>query len=221
VIRLYDESSTIKTVRRVLGIDVDHGSYMVIGFDGWRDIVEVQERRAFAICKECGAEDLGEELGRHWWEHRYDFYFPPKTLDLPWMFGTLDTVCTFEKLEPLYWAKKKVLEERYKDWDLFYYAHFSHWYPWGVMAYDRFIIENPPPDPTEAVALHNEVWDQAIKTNLEYGAVLNEHHGVGLKLARHVSGQYGPAFQVFEGLKQTLDPHNVMNPGKMGFGPVR
>jgi len=194
---------------------------MVIGFDGWRDIVEMQERYAFALCKELGGEDLGEELGRQWWEHRYDFYFPPKVLDLPWMFGTLDTVCTFDKMEPLYWAKKKALEEQYKEWGLFYYAHFSHWYPWGVMSYDRFIIENPPADPDEALVLHNEIWDLAVKVNLEHGGVINEHHGVGLKLARHVRAQYGPAFQVMEGLKQSLDPYNLMNPGKMGFGPPR
>jgi alkyldihydroxyacetonephosphate synthase len=142
-------------------------------------------------------------------------------LDLPWMFGTLDTVSTFDKLEPLYWAKRQALEERYKKWDLFYYAHFSHWYLWGVMAYDRFIIENPPQDPDEALALHDEVWDLAVKINMEYGGVINEHHGVGLKLARHVRAQYGPAFQVIEGLKNALDPYNLLNPGKMGFGPPR
>ena len=221
VIRLYDEPSTIKTVRRVLGTDVDHGSYMVIGFDGWENIVDAQEKRAFEICAREAGEDLGESYGRQWWEHRYDFYFPPKALDLPWMFGTLDTVCTYEKLLPLYVAKKKALEDAYKQWGLFYYAHFSHWYLWGVMSYDRFIIESPPEDPDEAMALHNEIWDLAVQVNLEYGAVLNEHHGVGLKLGRHVRGQYGPAFQVFEGLKNALDPHNILNPGKMGFGPTR
>lgn len=221
VIRLYDERSTIKTVRRVLGLDIDEGAYMVIGFDGWHDIVAAQSRRAYAICAELGAEDLGEEAGRRWWEHRYDFYFPPKVLDLPWMFGTLDTVSTFDKLESLYWAKKAALEERYAEWGLFYYAHFSHWYLWGVMAYDRFIIENPPEDPDEALALHDEVWDLAVKVNLEYGGVINEHHGVGLKLARHVRDQYGAGFQVLEALKNSLDPYNIMNPGKMGFGPSR
>jgi len=219
VIRLYDERSTIKTVKHVLNQDVEKGSYMVIGFDGWEEIVAAQERRACGICAGLGAMDLGEEAGRHWWEHRYDFYFPPKTLDLPWMFGTLDTVATFDKLEKLYWAKREALESQYAAWKLFYYAHFSHWYPWGVMAYDRFIIENPPSDPQEALLLHNQVWDLAVKVNLEYGGVINEHHGVGLKLARHVRLQYGPAFQVLEGLKQTLDPYNLMNPGKMGFGP--
>ena len=221
VIRLYDERSTIKTVRRVLGLDVSSGAYMVIGFDGWDNIVSEQEKRAFRICEQFDGEDLGEEAGNTWWEHRYDFYFPPKVLDLPWMFGTLDTVSTYDKLEGLYWAKKNALEERFKDWDLFYYAHFSHWYLWGVMAYDRFIIETPPQDADEALALHDEVWDLAIKVNLEYGGVINEHHGVGLKLARHVREQYGPAFQVLEGLKDSLDPYNLLNPGKMGFGPPR
>lgn len=221
VIRLYDERSTIKTVKRVLGADVTEGAYMVIGFDGFEDIVAAQEKYGYRICEQYGGENLGEEAGRNWWEHRFDFYFPPKVLDFPWMFGTLDTVSSYEKLEPLYWAKREALEETYKEWDLFYYAHFSHWYLWGVMAYDRFIIENPPEDPDEALALHNEVWDLAVKINIEYGGVINEHHGVGLKMSRHVRPQYGPAFQVIEGLKNTLDPYNLLNPGKMGFGPPR
>jgi alkyldihydroxyacetonephosphate synthase len=221
VIRLYDERSTIKTVRHVLGQEVEKGAYMVIGFDGFEEVVAAQEKHAYRICAEHGAQDLGEQAGRHWWEHRYDFYFPPKALEFPWMFGTLDTVATFDKLEGLYWAKKEALESAYKDWGLFYYAHFSHWYPWGVMAYDRFIIENPPEDADEALALHDEVWDLAVKVNLEHGGVINEHHGVGLKLSRHVRTQYGAGFQVLEGLKQSLDPYNLMNPGKMGFGPPR
>lgn len=219
VIRLYDERSTIKTVRSILGLDVDEGSYMVIGFDGFDDIVTIQEKRAFEIIRQYQAKDLGEDAGLTWWEHRYDFYFPPKVLDFPLMFGTLDTVATYDKLEPLYWAKKEALESHYKKWNLFYYAHFSHWYLWGVMTYDRFIVEKPPEDSDEAQALHDEIWDYAIKVNLEHGGVINEHHGVGLKLARHVRRQYGQAFQVLEGLKKSVDPKNILNPGKIGFGP--
>ena len=221
VIRLYDERSTIKTVKHVLGTEVDHGSYMVIGFDGYEDVAAAQAQHAYQICEKFGGQDLGEEPGQHWWEHRYDFYFPPKTLEFPWMFGTLDTVTTFDKIENLYWAKKNTLEERYKSWGLYYYAHFSHWYDWGVMAYDRFVIEKPPQDAGEALALHDEIWDLAVKTNLDYGGVINEHHGVGLKLARHVRTQYGAAFQVLDDLKDTLDPYHLFNPGKMGFGPPR
>jgi len=221
VIRLYDAPSTIKQVQRVLGVRIDTGAYMVIGFDGFADVAEAQERRGLAICRELGGKDLGEAPGWHWWHHRYDFYYPSKALDFPWMFGTMDTLCTFDKIEHLYWTKKRTLEERYAAWKLQYIAHLSHWFPWGVMVYDRFIIEEPPQDAHQALALHNEIWNVAVRTSIACGGVLNEHHGVGLKLARLVREQYGPAFQVLEGLKRSLDPHTILNPGKMGFGPTQ
>lgn len=220
VIRLYDEPSTVKQVKRVLGLKVEKGAYMVMGFDGWREIAEAQERRALVLCRELDGQDLGEEPGWEWWNHRYDFYFPPHALDFPWMFGTMDTLAPFDKIENLYWTKKRTLEERYQDWKLQYIAHLSHWYPWGVMVYDRFIVESPPRDPVAALALHNEIWNVAVRTSIACGGILNEHHGVGLKLARLMREQYGSAFQVLEGLKRSLDPHNVLNPGKMGFGPT-
>jgi alkyldihydroxyacetonephosphate synthase len=221
VIRLYDEPSTQTQVRHVLDLEIEKGSYMVAGFDGWKEIVDIQEGRAHAICLELGAQPLGEEPGQRWWEHRYDFYFPPKVLDFPWMFGTMDTLATFDRIENLYWTKKKVIESAYSDHQVRYIAHFSHWFPWAVMVYDRFIIEKPPDDAEAALRLHNKLWDLAVQVSLECGGIINEHHGVGLKLARHVRKQYGPAFQVLEALKDGLDPHYLLNPGKMGFGPTR
>jgi alkyldihydroxyacetonephosphate synthase len=220
VIRLYDAPSTIKQVQRVLGVKIDRGAYMVIGFDGFSDLAHAQEQHAIRICASLGGKDVGEEAGWHWWNHRYDFYFPSKTLDFPWMFGTMDTLCTYDKIENLYWTLKHTLEDKYAENKLQFIAHLSHWFPWGVMVYDRFIIEEPPWDWQEALALHNEVWNTAIRTVIACGGVLNEHHGVGLKLARLMREQYGSAFQVLEGLKQSLDPHNILNPGKMGFGPI-
>lgn len=220
VIRVYDAPSTVKVVKRTLGTAIEQGNYVVFGFDGPRDMVELQERRALEICRAHNGEDLGPEPGWHWWNHRYNFYFPPYTLDFPWMFGTMDTLTTFDKIENLYWTKKKVLEERFKAWNLQYIAHFSHWFPWGAMVYDRFIVEAPPRDPKAALNLHNEIWNLSVRTSIACGGVLNEHHGVGLKLARLVREQYGSAFQVLEGLKHSLDPHNILNPGKMGFGPT-
>jgi alkyldihydroxyacetonephosphate synthase len=89
------------------------------------------------------------------------------------------------------------------------------------MLYDRFIIEEPPQEAQEAMRLHNEIWNLAVRTSLSCGGVLNEHHGVGIKLAHLMREQYGAAFQVLEGVKLALDPQNILNPGKMGFGPPR
>lgn len=82
VIRLYDMPSTKKTIKRVLGLELE-GAYMVLGFDGWPEIAGAQEKRALEICTELGARDLGREPAEEWWNHRYDFYFPPLSLHLP------------------------------------------------------------------------------------------------------------------------------------------
>ncbi len=221
VMRLYDEPESQKRIEKILGMKIESGCYMCFAVEGDKEITAILEKRAIDICVRYEGEELGNKAAWEWWHHRYNFYFPPKALDLPWMFGTMDTLCTFDKIEKLYWTKKKLLEEKYAKWDLQYIAHLSHWFPWGAMVYDRFIIENPPWDADEALALHNEIWNDAARASIACGAVLNEHHGIGLKLGRLVREQYGPAFQVLEAIKNGLDPNTILNPGKMGFGPTR
>ena len=193
---------------------------MVLAFDGDADIAALQERKALEITGGHGARDLGPEPGQHWWDHRYDFYFPPHWYDLPVLFGTTDTVARFRDIEGLYLARREAMTTRFAKWDIDYFAHFSHWFPWGAMIYDRFFINEPPEDATEALRLHNDVWDTAVRTALEHGGVINEHHGVGTKLARWVREQYGEGFRLIEGVKREVDPAGILNPGKMGLGPV-
>jgi alkyldihydroxyacetonephosphate synthase len=216
VIRLYDPESTRSQVKKVLGYEFD-GAYMVIGFDGDPDIAALQELKAIEICMGLGARDLGREPGEKWWEHRYDFYYPPKSLHLPWMYGTTETVATYDKIEKLYWAEKKAVEEGFVDWNIKFIGHFSHWFHWGVMVYTRFIIEEPPADAQDALQLHNRVWNAAMTAVLENGGMINEHHGVGLKLGRYMRRQYADAWPFLLRLKQMIDPNGIMNPGKTGF----
>jgi len=216
VIRLYDPESTRSHVKKVLGYEFD-GAYMVIGFDGDPDIAALQEQKALEICTRLGARDLGREPGEKWWEHRYDFYYPPKSLHMPWMYGTTETITTYDQIERLYWAEKKAVEEGFAEWNIKFTAHFSHWFHWGVMVYSRFVIEEPPTDAQEALQLHNRVWNAAMTAVLENGGMINEHHGIGLKLGRFMRRQYGDAWPFLLRLKQMMDPNGIMNPGKTGF----
>jgi alkyldihydroxyacetonephosphate synthase len=216
VIRLYDPASTASRVKAIVGYVLE-GAYMVIGFDGDPDIAALQEEKAMAICTALGAQDLGREPGEIWWERRYNFYYPPTNLKFPWMYGTTETITTFDKLEKLYWAEKQAVEETYADWNIKFIGHFSHWFHWGASLYSRFIIEEPPDDAEEAVRLHNRVWNTAMTAVLDNGGMVNEHHGVGLKLSRFMRRQYGDAFPMLERIKDALDPNHIMNPGKVGF----
>ncbi|HEY8549073.1 MAG TPA: FAD-binding oxidoreductase [Vicinamibacterales bacterium] len=218
VIRMYDPHSTAMLVKRVLGYELE-GAYMIIGFDGWKEIAAQQEARAMQIANELGARDLGREPGERWWQRRYDFYYPPLGFHLPQMYGTVETVCTFRNIERMYHAKKAAIENGFGHLGVRYIGHFSHWFPWGASLYDRFVLDTPPQDPREAAELHDRLWDVAVRTSLEHGGMINEHHGVGLKLHRFMREQYGEAWPLLESLKRAIDPHGIMNPGKVGFEP--
>ncbi len=216
VIRMYDPHSTGLLVKRVLGYELE-GAYMIIGFDGFAEIAAAQEARAMAICHELGARDLGREPGERWWEHRYDFYYPPLSLKLPAMYGTIETVSTFDRLERIYHAKKAAIEGTFGPLGVGYIGHFSHWWRWGASLYDRFLLKETPASPREAQDLHDRIWDVAVRTSLANGGMINEHHGVGLKLSRFMKEQYGAAWPLVERIKQAIDPNGIMNPGKVGF----
>ena len=92
--------------------------------------------------------------------------------------------------------------------------HLSHWYPWGTMLYGRFVIPDGGPDAAE---LHDAIWRDASRAPiLGAGGVMNDHHGVGLKLAPYMRAQYGAALDTLRRIKEALDPNGIMNPGKLG-----
>ena len=209
---LDDPPSTRKFIKRVLDLDVD-GSFLVTGCDGDPEMVSLEERRIGELCARLGGQEQGRETGENWWANRCKFYYPPFTPMLPTLFGTVESTATFDRIYALYEAKKHVLEDGFKDWDLHYTAHFSHWYPWGTMVYDRFYVEKPPESPRDALLLHNQIWAVAARTNLKYGGTLNDHHGIGFKLGYLMPEQYGAAWDTLVRIKDAIDPLGIMNPG--------
>jgi alkyldihydroxyacetonephosphate synthase len=90
--------------------------------------------------------------------------------------------------------------------------HLSHWYPWGTMIYGRFVMADAGPD---GIELHDRIWEHGVKAILGAGGVINDHHGVGLKLAPYMRAQHGPALDTLRRIKEVLDPNRIMNPGKL------
>lgn len=214
VMRLYDEAETSSLIKKIVGV-AKPGAFMNIAYEGKKELVEVEEKILLDIFGKYGAEDLGSEYGKKWWDEKITFFYPGHMMDLPQMFGTMDTIAPYDKIEEIYWAMKHAIETTFPN--IRFIAHFSHWYEWGCMIYDRFICDNPPQDPVEAMRLHNQVWSVGVRTAIAHGGVVNDHHGVGIKLGRLMKEQYGPAMQVFEGIKKQLDPNGIMNPFKLGL----
>ena len=69
-----------------------------------------------------------------------------------------------------------------------------------------------------------EHWDKVKKIALEfidmtlrYRGTVSAEHGVGMAKSPYIREQLGASLDVMKGIKKTLDPNNILNPGKMGF----
>ncbi len=217
--RLYDEADSAK-LTSMLGLETA-GVLLIVVLDGYESSMTLEEERVRAVCDVKDGVDLGPGPAQTWWDGKYEPFAKHNAPAPPTIFGTTDTCARFSALPALYEAKKQTIEEGFAEYGGRYTAHFSHWFPWGGMIYDRFYVDDAPEDPDEALALHDRLWNAAVETSLRHGGVINEHHGVGLKLGRFMRPQYGAAFDVMLAVKNAWDPDGIMNPGKLGFGAPR
>jgi alkyldihydroxyacetonephosphate synthase len=210
VIRMYDEEATPRTLSPVVGEPLD-GVCAIVCCEGEPEAVAVEGARTIELARAQGARELDPELARRWWDRRYEFYKPPHHPELPAVWGTIDVVASYTKIAGVHEALKRAVRDAYADRGLQLRMHFSHWYRWGTMIYARFLV------PEGDLELHDRIWRDGITAVLEAGGVMNDHHGVGLKLAPYMAAQYGPALDALRRVKTALDPLGIMNPGKLGL----
>ncbi|MFO8090767.1 MAG: FAD-binding and (Fe-S)-binding domain-containing protein [Desulfatiglandaceae bacterium] len=59
--------------------------------------------------------------------------------------------------------------------------------------------------------------DELAQLALEMEGTVTAEHGTGLARNPYIEKQLGPALEVMRTIKNALDPHNILNPGKMGL----
>ncbi|MFW9849771.1 MAG: FAD-binding oxidoreductase [Candidatus Thorarchaeota archaeon] len=211
IVRLYDPLDTAMSLGSHFEID-EEACMLMLGFDGSSDQVELDERKSVEICISNGAQDYGEGPTKHWWEHRYDMYYPTKFTTAGYSIAdTIDIVATYDKLEDVYHAMKKSMEAE----GAIVMSHFSHMYQNGGSIYMIFFSSQPDAD--SAWANYMKIWDVGVEACLKVGGTMSHQHGVGLVRSTYTEDELGSSFQVLKLIKQVLDPNGIMNPGKLGL----
>jgi alkyldihydroxyacetonephosphate synthase len=218
VIRLYDVHAASHSLSRAVDTALDKAT-MVLMFDGeYAELVELEAKFAFGICRECNGAELPASIGEIWWERRYVFYYPPYAPELPSIWGTVDVVADFEHIEQVYHATTEAIRAACPEqWNISLNTHLSHWYEWGSMIYARMKIPAGPENLDEAKALHDAIFKAGVEAAMKAGAVMNDHHGVGLRLEPYMAAQYGDGMKALTNIKRALDPNNILCPGKLGL----
>lgn len=96
IMRLFDEAETVSIIKKIIGVE-EKGNFMNLTLEGIEKIVDIEMEIVLDICKKYGARDLGSEYGEKWFENRITFFYPDNIMDIPQMFGTMDTVADFDR----------------------------------------------------------------------------------------------------------------------------
>ncbi|MCK6576950.1 MAG: FAD-binding oxidoreductase [Anaerolineae bacterium] len=219
VMRLYDHHAASHSLARAVETPLEHPTFVMM-FDGeYPELVEMEAQIAARICREHGGRELSGRIGEVWWDRRYVFYYPPYAPELPSIWGTIDTVADFAHIEAVYHETTRAIHAACPpEYNLSLTTHFSHWYEWGSMIYARMKVPVGPSHLAEAKALHDAIFKAGVEASLRAGAVINDHHGVGIRLAPYMQAQYGDAgMDAMRRIKLALDPSGICAPGKLGL----
>jgi alkyldihydroxyacetonephosphate synthase len=218
-VRLSDEAETAMMYKYE-----KTGSQLIMTWDGFEELVDLEERESVRIILEEGGEDLGREVGERWWDQRYTYCYPTdageddpvvKAYQGKGVGGVFDTAATFTNLERVHDEMEKEVK---KIKGTIFLAHFSHWYKTGGMMYP-WVWNDRISSPDEVPELHYRLQKAAMTAVLRVpGCTINHHHGVGYRLGGYMKYEFSEAgHQAYQQIKRALDPNNIMNPGVQGL----
>lgn len=147
-----------------------------------------------------------------WLEHRNDTSALQALTHKGFVVDTMEIAAPWARLEEVYDATTEAMLA--VPHAVAATCHLSHSYLDGACLYFTFAA-TPPADAVDATYV--AMWDAGQRAVLAHGGNLSHHHGVGLNRARFMADALGPAFDVLAGLKATLDPNGILNPGKLGL----
>lgn len=193
------------------------GVHLYMVFEGYREQVEAQLRRSSVICAYNNGTDSGPTEAIIYWDTRYQIAEQYK-----------NSIAGSSRAER--WNKHSrefdylhvalpasaILEYRQRVDKLLnrYDIRVTEYAVWTDP--ELFSMLLVPGNLTKPGDLQIAV-DQALMLAQDMGGIMEYCHGVGIKLAHLLTREMGLGHRMIADIKNLLDPHNIMNPGKLGL----
>lgn len=191
---------------------------MAISFAGWKEVSTFQENIALRICSEADGTVVEEqELVDIFWTEKHTLSYDAG--ENPWplsqrehKYAGIDLCVPISKVPFMYKTYQKLL----KKYDLkpatgcFMYCKRVKFAPNCI-----FTTNVNDKDPKEVERARKFIHELA-KHAIECGGTISSSRGVGMAVTRSLTTvEHTPtAIELMKKLKRTIDPKNIMNPGK-------
>ncbi len=191
-------------------------------FEGFAEGVAAQAQRAAAVCDAAGGCSLGTEPTEEYWAARRDsaVSYRQTALGQPrrvrW--NRWRRRRGFDYLH-LALPASRVLEYRRRAGEILESEGIAvvEYAIWSRPELFSMLIAPESGDPAEARQRLARNVDRVLKLAQDLGGAMEYCHGVGVKLNHLLARELGVGHDVVRQLKQTLDPNNIMNPGKLAL----
>lgn len=193
------------------------GAVLYLAFEGNRDLMETERRLASAICAAHGARTLDQVEAEQFWRERHEIgrRFANNRRQRrergrdgvyrDWIHVALPAskALSFRERAREIVARRGVgLQES------------GLWVQPELFSM-RLGAEDKPGFDAQRVL--EETVEELLSLVQQMGGSMEYTHGVGVKLAPLMAAEHGYGLEVMRQIKKTLDPNNIMNPGKMGL----
>ncbi|MBM4263773.1 MAG: FAD-binding oxidoreductase [Deltaproteobacteria bacterium] len=198
------------------GAKYDGGAVLYLGFEGNRAVVEGEARLALDICRRHGAGELPEQEAERFWRERHSIArrFMQNRRERrqrgrdgvyrDWIHVALPPA----QVLPFRAAAITLIRERGVE-----LQESGLWIEPGLFSMPLALADGAP----NAQLKLEEAIEALLRLVHSMGGSMEYTHGVGVKLAPLMADEHGYGMEVMRQIKRTLDPNNILNPGKMGL----
>ncbi len=198
----------------------DEDATLYISFEGFKEDVEAQWNKTLDICRLYdGVEGSRGEAMRFWKaRHASGERYKRNVLESRDAAEARHKASSF-RMDYLHVSLpiSKVLEYRENCKRLFAERGIAvrEWSIWARPEFFSFLIEQEVDEGCETSAELGQIVDDVLTLAQQMGGSMEYCHGVGLKLSHLVAAEHGSGLDVMRRLKRSIDPNNILNPGKL------
>lgn len=209
-------SGLFKSYLRARRFSLPQACLMLTAFEGSEAAVARQLRQVESIYRRCGAISLGASAGKSFEATKYDFpHIRDFLLDRNVTTDVSETCTVWSNILPLYQdtmstLKAAIQESGVRPW---VGCHISHTYQSGASVYFTFGFRQEPGVEMDQYLRAKRAVQQSF---IDHGATLSHHHAVGTEHLPWLADEISLlGLQAVAAIKRSLDPANIMNPGRL------
>jgi alkyldihydroxyacetonephosphate synthase len=201
---------------------------LLLGFEGKADDVVRKRKQSLKVCENHKGYSAGSSFGAKWRKNRFLF---PLIRDFMMDRGVLtdvaETATLWDNVVPLHHKVRADILSAMESYGQPGWAgcHISHTYHTGACLYFTFACMAIPGKEFEQ---YNTIKSAATNAIMKYNGALSHHHSVGYEHQSWLEEEIGPVgMETLSGIKRTLDPDGIINPGKLmekesgDFDPIK